>query len=152
LGTPLLSLEVAIIHYRIQGSIFVITVAAAIIRRNQHILLTRRRPDAHLPNLWEFPGGKVEAGESLKAALRRELQEELGIQIEVLDESYTTTHHYPAKSVELHFFDCTIIDGEPRAIEVAEFRWVKSSDLLSYDFPEADLELVNRLARPHPST
>ena len=53
--------------------------------------------------------------------------------------------------MELHFFNCTIIDGEPRAIEVAEFRWVKSADLLSYKFPEADLELVERLARPHSS-
>jgi mutator protein MutT len=130
----------------------VITVAAAIIRRNEHILLTRRKPDAHLPGLWEFPGGKVEPGESLIAALQRELREELAIDVEVQEECYTTTHHYPAKSVELHFFNCTIIDGEPHLIDVAEFRWVKSSDLLSYSFPEADLELVERLARPHPST
>ena len=129
-----------------------ITVVAAIILRNEHILLTRRRADAHLANLWEFPGGKVEAGESLAEALQRELHEELGITVEVQDECYATTHHYPAKSVELHFFNCTISDGEPLAIEVAEFRWVKPPDLLSFDFPEADLELVNRLARPHPST
>jgi mutator protein MutT len=128
-----------------------IIVTAAIIRRNGLILLSRRKPDAHLPNLWEFPGGKVEVGETLSAALQRELREELGIAVEVGDEYYVTTHDYPAKSVELHFFNCTILDGEPRAIEVAEFRWVKSSDLLSYEFPEADRELVERLARPHPS-
>lgn len=129
-----------------------ITVSAAIIRRNEHILLSRRKPDAHLPNVWEFPGGKVEPGESLTAALQRELREELGIDVEVNDEYYTTTHHYPAKSVELHFFNCTILGGEPRAIDVAEFRWVKPTALRSYEFPEADIELVERLARPLPST
>jgi 8-oxo-dGTP diphosphatase len=129
----------------------VITVVAAIIRRNHQTLLTRRKPDAHLGNLWEFPGGKVEPGESLSVALQRELQEELGIGVEVLEEFYATTHHYPTRSVDLHFFICTIIEGEPRALEVAEFRWVNTRDLLSYDFPEADRELVERLARPHPS-
>ena len=117
------------------------------------MLLTRRSAhSSHLPNLWEFPGGKVEQGESLPEALRRELREELGISVHVLDEYYTTTHHYPARSVELHFFNCTIVEGEPRAIDVAEFRWVETAELLSYDFPEADLELVERLSRPYPST
>ena len=129
-----------------------ISVAAAIIRRNQQLLLTRRKADVHLPNLWEFPGGKVEPGESLRAALQRELREELGIHADVLDEFYATTHHYPSRSVALHFFNCTIIEGEPRAIEVAEFRWVNCTDLASYEFPEADRELVERLVRPHPST
>ena len=128
-----------------------ITVAAAIIRKGDYILLTRRRPDAHLPNLWEFPGGKIEPGESLIDALRRELLEELGVHAEVHDECYATIHHYPTKSVDLHFFNCTIVDGEPIAIEVAEFRWVKPEDLRSYEFPKADIELVERLARPHPS-
>ena|SRR5688572_2761712 len=108
-------------------------------------------PDAHLANLWEFPGGKVEHGESLVEALQREMREELGIDVEVRDEYYTTIHHYPTKSVELHFFNCVIVEGEPRAIEVAEFRWVKPADLHSFEFPEADFELIERLARPHPS-
>lgn len=129
-----------------------IIVAAAIIRRDQQLLLTRRKADVHLPNLWEFPGGKVEPGESLRDALKRELHEELGIRVQVFDEFYTTTHHYPSRSVDLHFFNCSIIDGEPRAIEVADFRWVNYSELRSFEFPEADRELVERLARPHPST
>lgn len=129
-----------------------IIVVAAIIHRDQHILLTKRPANVHLANLWEFPGGKVESGESLEAALRRELREELAIDANVIDEFFTTTHHYPEKSVELHFFNCTILSGEPRAIEVAEFRWVKSSDLHAYEFPQADRELIDRLARPHSST
>jgi mutator protein MutT len=130
----------------------VIIVAAAIIRKDDLILLTRRLATVHLAGLWEFPGGKVEPEESLEAALRRELREELDIEANVLDEFYTTTHHYPTKSVELHFFNCTIASGELRAIEVAEFRWVKSSELHAFEFPEADRELVDRLARPHSST
>jgi mutator protein MutT len=129
-----------------------IIVAAAIIHRDQQILLTKRPPNVHLPNLWEFPGGKVEPGESLEAALRRELREELDIDAMVHDEYFSITHHYPTKSVELHFFNCTIASGEPRAIEVAECRWVKASDLHAYEFPEADRELITRLARPHSST
>ena len=130
----------------------VITVAAAIIHRDQQILLTRRKPDAHLANLWEFPGGKVEAGESLEAALQRELREELDIEVEVLDEFYATTHHYATRAVALHFFNCRITQGEPRALDVAEFRWVNSSELHAFEFPEADRELVERLARPHSSS
>ena len=130
----------------------VISVAAAIIRRDEELLLTRRKADVHLPNLWEFPGGKVEPGESLSTALEREIREELGLRVRVLDEFYATTHHYASRSVDLHFFNCTILEGEPRAIEVAEFRWVNCSNLRSFEFPEADRELVERLARPHPST
>ena len=129
-----------------------ITVVAAIIRRNEQTLLTRRKPDAHLPNVWEFPGGKVEPGESLSSALQRELHEELGIRVEVHDECYAVTHHYSTRSVDLHFFNCTIVEGEPHAIDVADFRWVKTCDLLDYEFPEADLELIKRLARPLPSS
>jgi len=128
-----------------------IIVAAAIIQRDQHILLTKRPANVHLANLWEFPGGKVEPGESLEAALRQELREELDIEANVIDEFYSTTHHYPSKSVELHFFNCIIVSGEPRAIEVAEFRWVKRADLHAYEFPEADRELIELLARPHSS-
>jgi mutator protein MutT len=129
-----------------------IIVAAAIIHRDQHILLTKRPANVHLPNLWEFPGGKVEPGESLEAALRRELREELDIEANVHDEYFTVTHHYPTKSVELHFFTCTIASGEPRAVEAPELRWVKASDLHAYKFPEADRELIERLVRPHSST
>jgi mutator protein MutT len=124
------------------------TVAAAIIRRNPHILISRRLTNVHLPGLWEFPGGKVELGETLSSALQREIREELGIEIEVFAELLVTTHHYPTKSVELHFFDCAVVSGEPRAIEVAEFKWVEPTELHLYDFPEADREIVARLMKP----
>jgi mutator protein MutT len=122
-------------------------VIAGIIRREGHILLSRRPDDVHLPGLWEFPGGKVEPGETHAEALRRELREELGIEADVFDEIFTTVHHYPAKTLELHFYECEITRGEPRAIEVAEFRWVKPADLDQYQFPEADRELLALLMK-----
>jgi mutator protein MutT len=122
-------------------------VIAGILRRNGHILLSRRPQDVHLPGLWEFPGGKLEPGESHAEALRREIREELGIEIEVFGEVFTTVHHYPEKSVELHFYECAIVRGEPRAIEVADFRWVKPSELQQYEFPEADRELLALLMK-----
>jgi len=128
-----------------------IVVVAAIVIVDDRVLLTRRSADTHLPNLWEFPGGKVEPGESMQAALVRELREEIGVEAEVFDEYFTATHRYPEKSIELHFFNCAIVEGSPRAIEVADVQWCSLSDLLSWEFPEADRELIKRLARPHSS-
>jgi len=123
----------------------VIIVVAAIIHKSGKILITRRPSNVHLAGLWEFPGGKVEADEALQDALRREIREELGIDIVVLDEYFSTEHRYSDKSVRLHFFDCTIHDGEPRAIDVAELRWVDPRDLGAFSFPEGDAELIARL-------
>jgi len=122
-----------------------ITVVAAIIRRHGRILICRRMNHVHLPGLWEFPGGKVEGGESLKAALKREILEELDVDVDVLDECLCIQHRYPEKAVELHFFDCAITNGEPRAADVAELRWVEPRELRAFRFPEADSELIAHL-------
>ena len=122
-----------------------ITVVAAIIRRNGRILITRRLDDVHLPGLWEFPGGKVEANETLHAALEREIFEELGVQIRVLEKVLTVEHEYPSKSVLLHFFNCAIVSGEPQPMEVADMLWVEPADLLQYPFPPADADLIATL-------
>ncbi len=123
----------------------IIEVVAAVIRRDGKILITQRLDDVHLARLWEFPGGKVEAGESLEVALRREIQEELGIVIVVGNEFYTVEHHYPAKSVRLHFFNCIIEDGEPASLGVADLRWVLPAELSQFEFPPADAELIEQL-------
>jgi mutator protein MutT len=125
-----------------------ITVVAAIIRRNGNILITRRPDDVHLAGLWEFPGGKVEPGESLQLALVREILEELGVEIAVFDEYFTVEHTYPTKAVRLHFFECSIVSGEPAALQVADLRWVTPTELHTFDFPEADRELLRKLQRP----
>jgi mutator protein MutT len=120
----------------------IVTVVAAIIRRQGTILITRRFDNVHLPGLWEFPGGKVEPGESLQDALVREIREELGIGISVENEFFSAEHDYSAKSVRLHFFNCSIVSGEPQIIEVADLRWAAPSELNQYTFPEADRELI----------
>ena len=123
----------------------IIEVVAAVIRRDGRILITQRLDDVHLAGLWEFPGGKVEAGESLEAALRREIQEELGIGIVVVDEFHTVEHDYPGKSVRLHFFNCVIEQGEPVSLGVADLRWVLPAELSQFEFPPADGELIEQL-------
>ena len=122
-----------------------LSIVAAIIRRDGKILITKRPDNVHLAGLWEFPGGKVESGESLPAALEREIREELGVEITVDREYFSVEHEYPDKSVHLHFFDCTILRGEPQPLEVADLRWVKTAELVDFEFPPADAELIRKL-------
>src|SRR5436190_17133803 len=117
-----------------------VNVVAAIIRRNGRILITQRPDNVHLARMWEFPGGKVEPGESFEAALVREIREELGIAISVGKEFFRIDHDYPAKSVRLHFFNCTILEGEPQPLDVADLRWVEPRELDHFQFPPADAE------------
>ena len=124
-----------------------VEVVAAIVRRNGKILITRRLDHVHLGGLWEFPGGKVEAGEGLEVALQREISEELGVKIRIDNEFFTVEHDYVTKSVRLHFFHCTIVEGEPAPLAVADLRWVRPNELSRFDFPPADSELIATLAR-----
>jgi mutator protein MutT len=121
-------------------------VAAAIVERDGRFLMTRRLQGTHLEGLWEFPGGKADPGESLEACLARELAEELGVESRVGALRWSTTHDYPSKRVELHFFDCSI-DGDPRPLLGQELRWVSRAELGSLPLPEADAGLVALLAR-----
>jgi mutator protein MutT len=123
----------------------IIDVVAAVIRRSGKILITQRLDNVHLAGLWEFPGGKVEANESFEHALQREIREELGMEIRVLDEFLTVEHDYPAKSVRLHFFNCAICEGDPQPLGVADLRWVLPAGLDHFEFPPADAELIAKL-------
>jgi mutator protein MutT len=122
-----------------------IDVVAAIIRRAGEILITQRLDRAHLGGMWEFPGGKVESGETLESALQREIREELGVKIRVDTLFFTIDHDYPTKSVRLHFFNCTLIEGEPQPLDVADLRWVEPDALVHFQFPPADADLIVRL-------
>jgi 8-oxo-dGTP diphosphatase/A/G-specific adenine glycosylase len=122
-----------------------IEVVAAIIRKQDEILITQRLDHVHLARLWEFPGGKVEAGESLQVALQREIREELGIKIRVDDEFFTTDYDYPGKSVRLHFFNCVVVEGEAEPFNVAALRWIKPVEIDQYQFPPADIDLIKKL-------
>jgi mutator protein MutT len=122
-----------------------IDVAAALIFRGGKLLITQRRKDAHLGGLWEFPGGKREAGETFEQCLVRELREELGVEVEVQDLFEAITHDYAHKSVRLKFFCCRLLTGEPRAIGCAAVKWVKKRELAHHDFPAADARLLSKL-------
>jgi len=123
-----------------------IDVVAAIIRRDDgRLLISQRLADDTLGGYWEFPGGKVEPGEELKAALYRELVEELGVATEIGAEIHRIVHAYPDRDVRLYFFEARILSGEPQKLEVADLRWVTLAELMDYRFPEADLPLLEQL-------
>ena len=122
-----------------------IDVVAGVIRHEGRFLITQRLPDDTLGGYWEFPGGKVERGEGLREALRRELREELGVETEVGEQIHHFVHAYPDRDVRLYFYEARIVSGEPRKLEVADLTWVTADQFQDYDFPEADLPLLNQL-------
>ena len=109
------------------------------------ILIDRRKPDGLLGGMWEFPGGKVELGETIPACIQREIQEELGIEIEVGDRLIIIDHTYSHFHVTLNVHHCKHLSGEPQAIECDEIRWVELADLDSYPFPKANLQIIEAL-------
>ncbi len=122
-----------------------VEVSAALIFRNGKLLITRRHPEAHQGGLWEFPGGKREAGETFEQCLFRELKEELGIEAKVGALFEEITHAYADKTVHLKFFRCELPEGEPQPLGCAAVCWIGSSELANYDFPAADARLLDRL-------
>ena len=122
-----------------------IEVAAAVLRRDGRLLITRRPPGAHLAGLWEFPGGKRKEGESHEECLRRELREELGVEAAVGTLLREVRHAYPEKVVHLRFYECRLVRGEPEPIGCRELRWVLPDELASFEFPPADAELLGEL-------
>lgn len=116
-----------------------IRLVAAVIEREGRYLITQRRASAVLPGLWEFPGGRVEEGETDEQALRRELQERLGAEVEVKVRMAHRIHHYRGYSVDLSLYQAAIKPGqEAKALRVAEVRWVPSAEFENYPFPAAD--------------
>lgn len=123
-----------------------IDVVAGVIRRDDgQVLITQRLADDTLGGYWEFPGGKVDPGEELKAALYRELMEELGVKTEIGALIHHIVHAYPDRDVRLYFYEVRILSGEPQKLEVADLRWVTLDELMDYQFPEADLPLLKQL-------
>jgi 8-oxo-dGTP diphosphatase len=123
-----------------------IHVVAAVIKDKQDNILISKRPDhVHLGGLWEFPGGKVDAGESARQALSRELEEELAIDVQGAEPFLEVRHSYPDKSV---FLDIWLVDqfaGEARGNEGQSIAWVQRAELANYDFPEGNKPIVEKL-------
>lgn len=124
-----------------------IRVVAAQIERDGRYLITQRRPESSLPLLWEFPGGRVEEGETDPEALARELDEEMRIRVEVGDASVAVTHEYEAYIIDFRVYRCRLLSApsEIQTIGVHDYRWVKPDELDQYDFPGADQATVDTL-------
>ena len=122
-------------------------VVAALIWKHGKILICQRTRHQVMPLKWEFPGGKIEEGEQPRDALRRELDEELGINAVIGDEVTRIRHEYPNHSaVELRFYGVHEYSGEMENRIFREIRWAEPAELPAFDFLEADLELVKDLA------
>ena len=117
-------------------------VTCAIIAHANKILICQRSASMKLPLKWEFPGGKIEAGESKEECLRREIKEELNIDISIERALTMIEHHYPDFSLRLYPFVCGLQSGEVKALEHAQAIWVAIDQLADYDWAEADLPIV----------
>ena len=124
-----------------------IRVVAAEAERDGRYLITQRRPEATLPLLWEFPGGKVEPGETDSEALTRELSEEMAIEVEVGDEVLAVMREYDKYFIDFHVYSVRISSAEIQRVQVHDFKWVTVAELADYDFPAADQESVDQLLR-----
>lgn len=122
-----------------------IVVVAGMIEREGKLLISQRLRDADYGLYWEFPGGKLEPGESPEQALERELYEELGIRTRTGAIDCVIRHETPEKDVLLLFYHSRILEGQPRAIEAETVRWVAVRELKDYRFPEADGQLIRWL-------
>jgi len=128
------------------GSVLV-NVAIGIVVEDGRVLICRRKSDRAdaFGGLWEFPGGKCEAGEAPDACVMRELREELAIEVTPTTPLPVIEHDYPSVSVRLHPFVCRLVSGEPRAISAAEWKWVEGAELVGHRFPEANAGLIRGL-------
>jgi 8-oxo-dGTP diphosphatase len=124
-----------------------ILVTAGIVLDGERILICQRHHSDAYGMQWEFPGGKVEEGEDLKACLRRELAEELRIEAEIGEEVFRLRHRYPDRYVEVVFFEVRSFCGTVRNQVFEAVKWVSRSSLSEFDFLEADRELVRRISQ-----
>ncbi|QQR81622.1 MAG: 8-oxo-dGTP diphosphatase MutT [Deltaproteobacteria bacterium] len=128
-----------------------IEVVAAIIQgegdRTGQYLISQRLKESALGHCWEFPGGKVEPGETLEQCAVRECQEEIDVVVEPIRLVKDVTFEYPHGKFLLHFMLCRLVSGDPKPIFCREVKWVRAEDLGQYQFPEADLEVIAHLQR-----
>ena len=124
-----------------------VRVVAAVIEREGQYLITQRMPHAVMPLLWEFPGGKVEPGETDAVALARELAEGMAIAVRVGDELLGVVKEYEHYVIDFHVYLCRLLSEEIRKIGVNDYRWVTSDEMDQFPFPAADQETVDALLR-----
>ena len=127
-----------------------IPVVAGFIRSGDKILIGQRPENNSLAGQWEFPGGKVEAGETIPDCIQREIQEELGIGIAVEELLMTIDHAYTHFKVTLNVHHCRYVSGEPQTLECDEIKWVTLAQLDEYPFPKANIQIIQALQQLGP--
>ena len=120
-------------------------VVAALIWRGEKFMICQRPAHKSRGLLWEFVGGKVEAGETKEEALVRECQEELAIQLSVGEVFMDVTHQYPDLTVHLTLFHATIAEGEPQKLEHNDIKWITPQEIPNYEFCPADKEILDKI-------
>lgn len=126
-------------------TIEIVHVAVGVIKKNNAIFICKRADEQHQGGLWEFPGGKVEAGESVFAALKRELIEEVGLTIHSSSQLMVIEHDYGDKCVKLDVHVVSNFSGEAHGAEGQLSEWVAISELGNYDFPEANADIIEKI-------
>ncbi|MBS0016961.1 MAG: 8-oxo-dGTP diphosphatase MutT [Arthrospira sp. SH-MAG29] len=114
-----------------------------------HILIDKRLPQGVMGGLWEFPGGKIEPGETVQDCIRREISEEIGIAIAVQDHLITVEHSYNDFRITLEAYNCTHLYGVPQTLECQEIRWVTLAEIDQFSFPQANQKIIAALRQLH---
>ncbi|WP_340619500.1 8-oxo-dGTP diphosphatase MutT [Xenorhabdus siamensis] len=123
-------------------------IAAGIIKNsNDEIFITQRRADSHMGGFWEFPGGKLEQGETPEQALIRELKEEVGITVTHCELLETITHEFSDRNITLYFYLVDQWKNEPFGKEGQPYRWISQAELIADEFPPANRSIVNLLTK-----
>jgi A/G-specific adenine glycosylase len=125
-----------------------VLVAVGVIYRRGRVLIDKRKPEGLLGGLWEFPGGKKNAGESFEQALRREVREELDIDIRVQQRLVVVDHAYTHFEVQLHVYACEFVSGQPKCLGCTDIKWVYPSQLDRYAFPTANRKIFPAIQPP----
>jgi 8-oxo-dGTP diphosphatase len=122
-----------------------LVVTAAVIEQENTVLIAQRKPGSHLALKWEFPGGKLEWGEDPRDGLKREIREELGIEIEVGDVVEVVSHTYEDRQIVLIAYKCRYVSGTVQMLDVHDVRWVRPEELRTVDLSPADVPIVDKL-------
>ena len=118
---------------------------AAIIQKGRTVLVTQRKANQTFPLKWELPGGHVERNESKEACLRREIREELGVQITALRPYSERIHRTGRTSLVIYYYLCRIVRGRPKRLDVRNFRWIRPTEHVFYDFISTDRSVLRKL-------
>ena len=124
-----------------------IRVTAAIIIDSDKVFIAKRKPPGKMPGKWEFPGGKIEEGETPEQCLRRELREELGVEVAVGECVGTNVHRYDFYQIDLLAYKARILGGKIRLTDHSDMAWVKAEDLSGYEFVPADIPFVKMIRK-----